>query len=399
MFHNRTPFQLALGGCLALATVMGIGRFVYTPILPWMLLEGRITEVSAGLIASSNFIGYLLGAILASRSPLPGGAYRVFTVGLFLTAFTTLIMAVDGSTSYYSLVRFLSGLISAYVFVLASTLIIPRLHQLGRVNLTPVIFAGVGLGISLSSLFIELADGWVQSSLTLWLISGIISFVLIGGVLWLFPAREAPVVRTNGAAASREPALPRVAYRLIIAYGFFGFGYVITATFLGALAATTPGLENFATRGWLLVGLAIMPSVFLWNSVALRIGYGRAIAVACLLEAVGVALSVLMPNLIGLSLAAILLGGTFVGITAIGLVEARRLAPDSPRSIIGLMTAAFGLGQVIGPTFSGYLFEWTGSFTEASLVAAATLIIAALLTIKPFNTEALPAPSERREHA
>lgn len=395
MSQSRTPLQIALGGCLALATVMGIGRFVYTPILPWMLAELWVDEFGAGLIASANYLGYLVGALLAARAPLPGGAYALFAVGLALTALTTGLMSFSGSVEYYSLTRFVSGVTSAYVFVLTSTLIIGRLGQLGKEHLTPVIFAGVGLGIFVSSLAIELAGNFPITSSTLWWISGAASFVLMGCVLLLFPSREAPLVHVMGTTSPSEPKLPRTAGRLIVAYGLFGFGYVITATFLGAIAATTPGLEDFATRGWMLVGLAIMPSVFLWNKIALAIGYGKAISLACLLEAVGVAVSVLVPSLTGIAIAAILLGGTFVGITAIGLVEARRLAPRSPRSIIGLMTAAFGLGQVIGPTFSGILFEWTGGFTMASLVAAGALVAAAVMTFKPFEATTYATAAEQ----
>lgn len=49
------------------------------------------------------------------------------------------------------------------------------------------------------------------------------------------------------------------------------------------------------------------------------------------------------------------------------------------------MTAAFGLGQMFGPSFAGYLYELNGDFMLASLVAAGALILAALLTIKHFT--------------
>jgi MFS family permease len=80
------------------------------------------------------------------------------------------------------------------------------------------------------------------------------------------------------------------------------------------------------------------------------------------MEAVGVAASVLWPSVPGTFLATALLGGTFMELTALGLARARQLAPANPRSVLAKMTAAFGLGQIIGPSLAGYLFGVTGGF-------------------------------------
>jgi cyanate permease len=121
-----------------------------------------------------------------------------------------------------------------------------------------------------------------------------------------------------------------------------------------------------------------MGSVALWTRIAARHGVLRTYAAACVVEAIGVAGSV-MGGAAGLLLGGVLLGGTFVGITALGLVAARGYAPHAPKRVIGLMTASFGVGQIIGPLVAGAMRDATGSFLPPSLLAAAALCVAAVL--------------------
>ena len=46
------------------------------------------------------------------------------------------------------------------------------------------------------------------------------------------------------------------------------------------------------------------------------------------------------------------------------------------------MTASFGLGQMIGPTFAGYAYRIGDSFQIPTLAAAVALAAAAALTIR-----------------
>ena len=130
---------------------------------------------------------------------------------------------------------------------------------------------------------------------------------------------------------------------------------------------------------WIVVGVAAVPSVAVWTWAARRLGEARAFASACVLEAIGVVASVLWTAPAGILLAASLLGGTFMGLTALGLIQGRQLSQGDPRRTFAMMTAAFGLGQIVGPACAGVVYDMTGSFVAPSLAASAALVVAALL--------------------
>jgi predicted MFS family arabinose efflux permease len=166
---------------------------------------------------------------------------------------------------------------------------------------------------------------------------------------------------------------------MIISYGLFGFGYVVTATFLVAIVRQGGSGRVFETLVWMVAGLCGFPSVWLWQKIAARIGLYAAYAAGCLTEAAGVAASVAVGGHFGPLLAAALLGGTFIAVTALGLQEGRQLAPLAPRRVFALMTASFGVGQILGPIVAGLLAEKTGSFFAPSLLAALMLVASGAL--------------------
>jgi len=94
-----------------------------------------------------------------------------------------------------------------------------------------------------------------------------------------------------------------------------------------------------------------------------------------------VALSVIATGAVGALVAAACLGGTFVAITALGLVGARALSASDPRQVVALMTAAFGAGQIVGPALAGLMVDRTGSFAAPTYLAATALVVAAVLSL------------------
>ena len=63
---EQAALKVLVGGILGMVVAMGIGRFVFTPILPLMQRDLGMTNSVAGWLAGLNYLGYLLGAVICS---------------------------------------------------------------------------------------------------------------------------------------------------------------------------------------------------------------------------------------------------------------------------------------------------------------------------------------------
>src|SRR5271165_5589539 len=170
--HRQEAILVAFAGSIALAAALGIGRFVYTPILPPMIEALGMTKSTAGLIASANFLGYLIGALLLA-SPVLGGQRRVRLLGArVISAITTGAMGLTNSVALFVVLRFVGGAASAFVLVLTSALVLERLAESGHAGLSALCFAGVGIGIAISAMLVAAMLRAGHNWQSLWLASG-----------------------------------------------------------------------------------------------------------------------------------------------------------------------------------------------------------------------------------
>jgi predicted MFS family arabinose efflux permease len=374
-----TAYEVAAAGGVLMAAAMGIGRFVYTPLLPHMQEALQLTPAILGWIASANYLGYLAGALVTTIIPPPSAPRRVIAFGVILSAITTALMAAGPPVALFAGFRFLGGLASALVLVYTTPIVFLRLAEMRAERYISLLFGGVGAGMAVSAVLVAglaaIGFDWrVQ-----WLASGIVTALALFALFYIPDTRRAGT--SSGASRLQWPrGLPA----LLMSYSLFGFGYVITATFIVVIVRESASLRPLEPAVWTIVGLAGIPSVWAWTLLASRIGLFAAYAVACVTEAIGVAASVIATSIPVVIVAAILLGGTFMAITSLGLAGARRMASSDPVRVLALLTAGFGVGQIIGPALAGFLRESTGSYLAPSLAAAAALVTAAALSA-PLN--------------
>lgn len=387
MQSRQSAVVISLAGFIALAVAMGIGRFAFTPMLPMMQNDSGLGLAEGGWLASANYLGYLLGALVAAR--LPWTSSVQLRVGLFLVLATTILMGVTETWLSWLVWRFIAGVASAWVLVSTSSLCLPRLAALGQPHRAGLVFAGVGCGVALAGILCMVLDLATVSSSRTWLLLGAVAFVGAWGArgLWQTSLPAAPPPTTTSSTAPTSPSKAINGYwTLIGCYGLFGFGYILPATFLPAqakLLVADPALFGLA---WPLFGLAAAISTLITPRLATIFPRRTVWAGAQYIMAAGVLLPVLWPSLFAIAIAAICVGGTFMVITMLGMQEAQAVGGVHARKLMAALTAAFAGGQLAGPIF----FSLTHTYFAADLgfaliLAAIGLVLSSLLLLKSGN--------------
>ena len=403
---EASPLAIMVGGMLALAAAMGIGRFAFTPLLPIMLSDGVIDLPGASWLASANYFGYLVGALLCTFQPAiwrrfgglaPVAASTWVRVGLAATCVLTLGMALH-LPAWWPVLRFAAGVASALVFVFTSGWCLSQLAKRGSSALGAAMYAGPGAGIALSGFF---ASGMVAMHWTAtagWLIFGVLATGLTVCVWGTFHHKSekkelsvatASAATTASANALAAPSPPMtnaggVASRhqvgmLALAYGLAGFGYIITATFLPVIARQALPPSVLLDMFWPLFGLGVVLGALLSSRISLS-GDLRYLLSGCyFVQALAIAVCILRPTLAGFALSSLLLGLPFTAITFFAMQEVRRLRPLSAASYMGLLTAMYGLGQIAGPPMVAVFLRRAASLAEGFAVSLEIAAISLLL--------------------
>src|SRR5258706_652781 len=356
---------------------MGIGRFAFTPILPMMQDDG-LSLAQGGWLASANYVGYLVGALWAMGARArPHVAIRAALLGI---ALSTLAMGITHSLAAWALLRGAAGVASAWALVQVSSWCLERLAPLRNPRLSGTVFTGVGTGVAVAGgLCLALTSAGAGAS-SAWLGLGALSLALTAAV---WPVLGVDRGRSAAVDAVAQPyRWTPDAVRLVLCYGAFGFGYIIPATFVPAMAKQAIADPVLFGLAWPLFGLAAAASTVLVAPMLRALGPRRLWMLSGLAMALGVASPVLLPGPGGIALAAVLVGSTFMVITMAGMQEARRIAADGAPVLMGAMTAAFAAGQIAGPLAVSSAVERQG-FAAALLIASGLLVAsAAALTTK-----------------
>ncbi|MEW8505183.1 MAG: YbfB/YjiJ family MFS transporter [Candidatus Thiodiazotropha sp.] len=370
-------FKVLSGGVISLILMLGIARFAYTPLLPIMLEQTHLGLSEGGWLTAVNYLGYLCGAITASLISDLVLKDRLYRIGLIVAVVSTLGMGLTENIWLWSCYRFIAGLSSAAGLLLGSGLILNWLIRNGHRSELGIHFSGVGLGIAFGALAVELMDhyfDWRGQWLLLSLMGGL---MLLPAWAWL-PPPDSSKITNSGEVMVDSPPGRRFLLIFMAAYFCAGAGYVVSATFIVAIIDELPGLQGLGAWSFFILGIAAAPACIVWDLVARRTGDIDALLMAFIVQTLGILLPIVVPTPFMAMAGALLFGGTFIGIVSLVLTMAGRYYPTRPAKMMGKMTIAYGVAQIVIPAITGLLAERSGSYSDGLYLAASIMTLGTL---------------------
>ena len=370
----------------------GFARFAYGLLLPAMRTEMGWSYAQAGWLNTANALGYLAGAVLTLSIISRIRPSQLFAFGMVTTALSLLATGLYEPLWWQTLWRVLAGLFGAMSFATSSALAAQLFRTEPRKSALAIALLfgfGGGLGIALAGLalppMIEIlgTESWPMA----WIGIGVTSLAFLPLGLWSAWQLRPP--------RAKIPPRPRIRFgpmkAEVAGYGAFGLGYIVYFTFLSAwMTEQGAGVGTIALT-WVMLGLCLCVSPFLWRPVFAYFRGGAPLAMVLTGIATGSALPVLWPTVTGLVLSAAIFGlSVFMSPGAVTSFVRHNLEPEDWGSAMSAYTVVFAVAQTIAPWAAGAIGDLTGGIGASLLVASGVLLAGAAgaLTQRPLRTGA-----------
>jgi MFS family permease len=357
----------------ATMVAQAFGRFTYALVLPSVQTDLGISYTLAGTLGSLNLAAYLAASFgvawLSTRLPPD----RIIRISIGISTLGLAGMWWAPNLAVVTAAMAITGMAGAGIWIpapaVSSSLVSPERRALA----IGVIGTGIGLGF-VSAGFVARGVGGEWT-----LVYRFETFVaLVTAVLvWVFvrlpsePGGTRPSLRSVG-------TVPRWGY-LLGTYGGFGLAMSLFVNFFVARLEEDSGYTT-ATTGLIFATFGVA-SIFggpLYAALSDRIGRSRAMQVGFAAMAAA-SLLLLVGSGIWPWLAAAMFGLAFAGVPANTATYLRdHLSAREFGSGFGVVTLAFGVGQLLAPQIGGLLGDTLSSFTLVFVLAAIVAASAAV---------------------
>jgi predicted MFS family arabinose efflux permease len=368
LFNRESNPAILLAGILALVVGVGVARFVFTSLLPAMLVDS-ISIAFAGVLASINYLGYLSGSVFSIFIKDIHAKVKYFRFGLFLCVVSSFILGITENNIVWIVARLLAGFGAAMALVVGSSVVMLKLKLSSKTKAMGIHFSGLGFSIVITDLVMRCVFSYGGDWKDAWLVLAVIGAFLSCYSVYVLRFDKQPTNKVIKHSFDKSLFSPMVII-LILAYFTEGVGMVVQATFLPDIVNSLEGLSGYGGYVWLVVGLAGIPSCIIWMRLAHRFGSINIMIIAMLLQIIGILIPIFSSNIMMNLISGLLFGATFIGLVALFMNFGGQLSEKNPVFIMGAITSAYGIGQIIAPLYCVALIKQFNSYDYALYLTA-----------------------------
>lgn len=393
-------------GVLVVLGCLGFSRFSMSLIFPYMRQGLSLTYSQIGIIATCNFLGYLMFSFGSGIAASKAGPRRVIAGSLLLSGLAMFLTGWGNGFWWPLICMSLVGVGSAGANIPVMAMAASWVSSRRRGLASGFLIMGSGLGLMINGIAVPQlvtapgGEGWRSA----WIWLGIATVVI---AVWAALAlRDHPGQKpgqTFSADTNNRPSILKgiirvfkekpVLQRLAWVYFAFGFSYVIFTTFFGMYLIENRGWSTLdAGQLWRWVGIFSLPSGFVWGWVSDRIGRRWGLFLVYFLHGICLIGFASFPWNTGITIVALVYGSSIFSIPAImSAACGDEAGPELAPAAIGAVTVAFGLGQMVAPAVTGIMLDWGWMLQQnlwlSAIVAFSGALGAALLhTPLPFRS-------------
>lgn len=360
MAISRFDVWLNIGAVIiALMVVHCFGRFVFTPLMPYFIDDGILNLTQSTDLASINYLGYFIGAIIAIILSSPKYTKFLILSNLTISIISTILQCFTADFNHLLALRLFNGIANGTVFVLAPAFVLEWLHQHNKSHLSGYMYFGVSLGLVITGLLVNLTAEHFQG-ITRWqpiaiiaTILGVLSFIRLLSLQVKLPEVKN---KTNTPPLFNSSTTP-----LFFAYLGAGLGYILPMTFLPTLAYQLNPQHTFNPYIWTIVSISCLITTPLWNILGHRLSDYSTLNITYILQAIGILSLLIFQNMLGIMLCAMLIGGSFLGSVMCTQRYARHLQPLQGIKLSACLISIYSIAQLIAPILTKYWLLAGGS--------------------------------------
>ena len=352
---------------------LGLARFSFGVILPFMREGLTFTYSEAGLIASALFFGYLASAFFVGRFIQTYKEKKVIIFSLILTALGMFLCVITKDFWLAYTACFIMGVGSGAGNITSLGLVGKWFAVSHRGRALGIMNSGSGLGMVFSGFIVPIfmvgnADGWRMS----WgLLAVCVLFILVLNLFFLIddPSKirvkpignvVQPAMKRENTASLIENIYSNKSILLIgLTYFAWGFSYLIFSTFFVDFLMIDIKLDmSVAGKFFAIAGIISVVSGIIWGRLSDRIGRMLTLFIVYFTQTLVLILFAVTTHPVLLMIETILYALTLWAVPAVIVAAVSDITVSLKSPIaIGYITLFFGIGQWISPMITGSVVE------------------------------------------